>query len=363
MIIQTVYRHIRRCFWQVVPLTCDKYMMEFEKLQNDIIGRKFSNFYLLHGEESYFVDQLTYLLENTILQPDERDFNQIVLFGTEISAQRVIEEARQFPIGAQYRVVIVKEAQQLANLDHLKSYLENPNPQAILVLSIKGQKVDGRLSIVQLARKKFIEFYSPRLKDYQMPGYIQEYLNKNGIHAGKDVCEMFYEGVGTDLSILANEVKKIKLYFGQEIIYLKAEDIEKFIGVNREFNSFELSNAVMTRNYEKAARIIYFFKKNPKNHPAIPILAGIFNSFQQLYTVYMANIQTETQASEMLKVHPFAAKNLMTYKRNFTREDCEMALFYCTRCDARLKGVNNHSTEPFDEMADLIYRLIHKHWW
>lgn len=337
--------------------------MEFEKLRNDIIERRFSNFYLLHGEESFFVDQLTHLLESTILKPEEKDFNQVTLFGADTTVQRIIEEARQFPFGTQYRVVIVKEAQELSQVDQLKNYLENPNPQAILVLSIKGEKADGRLAYVQLAKKKFVEFYSPKIKEYQMPAFIQQYLKNNGIQAEKHVCDMIYEGVGTELSILSNEVKKIKLYFGKENIQLKAEDVEKLIGVNREYNAFELSNAVMQRNYEKAARIIHFFKKNPKNHPAIPLVAGIFNTFQQLYTVYMAHIQSETQATEMLKVHPFVAKNLITYKRNFSIEDCEMALIYCTRCDARLKGVNNHSTEPFDEIGDLIYRLTHKYWW
>ncbi|MFN3951773.1 MAG: DNA polymerase III subunit delta [Thermaurantimonas sp.] len=337
--------------------------MDFEKIRKDIIDKKLSNFYLLHGEESYFVDQLTYLLENTVLEPGDRAFNQVVLFGPDITVQSVVEEARQFPFGTQYRVVIVKEAQELTNADQLKTYLEKPNPQAILVLSMRGQKADGRLAYVQMAKKKFVEFYSPKIKDYQMSAFIQQYLKNNGIHADKNVCEMIYEGVGTELSILANEVKKIQLYFGKENIHLKAEDVENLIGVNREFNTFELSNAVMQRNYEKAARIIHYFKKNPKNHPAIPIVAGIFNNFQQLYLVYMAQIQSEARAVEMLKVHPYVAKNLLSYKRNFSSEDCEMAILHCTRCDARLKGVNNHSTEPFDEIADLVYRLIHKYWW
>lgn len=342
---------------------CQCFTMDFEKIQKDILDKRFSNFYLLHGEESFFVDQLTNLLEDSVLEPDDRAFNQVVLFGPDTTVQRVIEEARQFPFGTPYRVVIVKEAQELTNTDQLKTYLEKPNPQAILVLSIRGQKADGRLAYVQMAKKRFVEFYSPKIKDYQMPAFIQQYLKINGIHADKNVCEMIYEGVGTEISILANEIKKIQLYFGADSIHLKVDDVEKLIGVNREFNTFELSNAVMQRNYEKAARIIHYFKKNPKNHPAIPIVAGIFNNFQQLYVVYMARIQSEARAVEVLKVHPYVAKNLMSYKRNFSLEDCEMALLYCTRCDARLKGVNNHSNEPFDELADLVYRLIHKHWW
>ncbi|MFN4300233.1 MAG: DNA polymerase III subunit delta [Thermaurantimonas sp.] len=337
--------------------------MDFEKIKKDILDKQLSNFYLLHGEEPYFVDQLTHFIEHTILQPEERDFNQMVLYGAETSVQRIIEEAKQFPFGAPYRVVIVKEAQELLNIEQLRAYLENPNPQAILVISAKGEKIDGRLAIVQLAKKKFVEFYSPKIKDYQMPAFIQEYLRSQGIQADKHVCDMIYEGVGTEISVLANEVRKIRLYFGKDNIHLKAEDVEKLIGVNREFNAFELSNAVMQRNFEKAARIVHFFKKNPKQHPAIPIVAGIFNSFYQLYAIYLANIQSESQAAEMLKLHPYVAKNLMGYKRNFSEEDCEMAILYCTRCDARIKGVNNHSTDAFDEIFDLIYRLTHKYWW
>lgn len=353
-----LYRHFTVLLWSVYSPT-----MDFVKIKQDLLNKQISNFYLLHGEEPYFVDQLTHFIEDNILQPDERDFNQIVLYGAETTVQQIVEEAKQFPFGAPYRVVIVKEAQDLANVEQLKAYLEHPNPQAVLVISAKGEKIDGRLAIVQLAKKKFVEFYSPKIKDYQMPAFIQEYLKSHGIHADKHVCEMIYEGVGTEVSVLANETRKIQLYFGQETIHLKAEDVEKLIGVNREFNAFELSNAVMQKNFEKAARIVHFFKKNPKQHPAIPIVSSIFNAFYQLYAIYTANLQTEQQAAEVLKLHPYVAKNLIGYKRNFTPEDCEMAMLYCTRCDARIKGVNNYSTDAFDEIFDLIYRLTHKNWW
>ncbi|MGK0638986.1 DNA polymerase III subunit delta [Schleiferia thermophila] len=339
-------------------------MSDFEKIKQQISSKNLSQFYLLHGEEPFFIDRLVELFEKSVLLPEERDFNQVVLYGAEVSAKRIVEEAKQFPFGSPYRLVIVKEAQSLAksDIEELENYLKNPNPGCVLVISAKGKKIDGRSSLVQLAKKKYVEFYSPKIKDYEMVNFIQQYLTQNGITANRQVCELIYEGVGTELSVLQNEVEKIKIYYGNSPIHLRPEDVEKHLGVSREFNSYELIDAIFNRDIAKALRIITFYKKNPKQHAPIGILAGIFNSFQQLYTLHVAGIMNKDSASEVLKIHPYRAGNFLSFKRNYSMEDCEFALLFCTNCDARLKGVDNANTEDFDVLFELVYRLINKYW-
>lgn len=339
-------------------------MSDFEKIKNQITSKIFTQFYLLHGEEPFFIDKLVELFEKSVLSPDERDFNQVILYGAEVSSKKIIEEAKQFPFGSPYRIVIVKEAQSLSknDLEELENYLRNPNPGCILVISAKGKKIDSRLPLVQLAKKKYVEFYSPKIKEYEMVTFIEGFLSQQGISANRQVCELIYEGVGTELSVLQNEIDKIKIYYGNTAIQLSVEDVEKHLGVNREYNTYELIDAILNRDLAKALRIITFYKKNPKEHAPIGILAGIFNSFQQLYTLHSAGISNKESAAELLKIHPYRAANMLKYKRNYSLEDCEFALLYCTHSDARLKGVDNASTDDFDILFELVYRLVNKFW-
>ncbi|MBK8503464.1 MAG: DNA polymerase III subunit delta [Saprospiraceae bacterium] len=259
--------------------------MTADNLINDLKSRKFHPVYLLQGPESYYIDQITNYFENHILDEAERSFNLMILYGKETDFMEVVDNARRFPMMSEYQVVIVKEAQSMKELNELEAYVKNPAPSTMLVICYKHGTIDGRTTFARLLKEKAVIFESKRVYDNQMPAWISDHLASRGFKIGASEAALISDYLGADLSKVANEMEKLALNLrtGHKV---NKSDIEKYIGISKDFNVFELQDALGARNKEKAYRIIQYFISNPKNNPLIMVVGALFSYFSKIYLMH-----------------------------------------------------------------------------
>ena len=328
-------------------------------LIQDLKQGKTSPFYLLYGGESYFIDQITHVIEHELLDESQKSFDQTVLYGLETDVNTVIGEARQFPVLSPYRVVLVKEAQGLKKMSELESYLQNPNPTTLLCLAVKAEKVDGRTKFFQLAKKKYVIFESQKVKDYQFPQQAESLIRAEGYQIQPKALEMFVEYVGNDVARVMNELQKLKLTLaaGSNIT---DQVIEDKIGISKEYNIFELNNALIEKDYVKAVKISEYYRSRPKDNPVVLIFGNIFSLFHKLALIHNQGFNQDAQVAKALGLHPFVAKNHLAAARRYSYDKCIQIMHLCEVYDAKSKGVNASSgTEPYEYVRELIYHITH----
>ena len=236
----------------------------FQSIIHDLKSRKFSPIYVLMGDESYYIDQISDYVATHVLSPEERDFNQTVCFGSDVNAIQVTDMARRYPMMSEYQVIIVKEAQNIRSLDALEKYLKNPVKSTILVWCHKNGKIDARKKVVGLAQTVGVVFESQRLRDYQLPEFIQNYLKQKKVSIDPKSCQMIADHIGADLNRLTSELDKVLISLPPDNLRVTPEIVEEQIGVSKDFNAFELRNAIVQRDVFKANQIIKYFDNNPK---------------------------------------------------------------------------------------------------
>ena len=246
----------------------------FDAVMRDLRAGKYAPVYVLMGEESYYIDQITDFIAANALREEERDFNQTVVFGADVNAGNIADLARRYPMMAERQVVIVKEAQNIKNWDRLETYL---------VIAHKNGKIDGRKKILTVAQKVGVVFESKKKRDYELPAFIEAYLREKGFSIDNKSAQMIAEYIGADLSRLTSELDKVVLSFSDDEPKKVTPDVvERQIGVSKEFNGFELKNALAERDILKANRIVDYFDKNPKSGSAYMLVPLLFNYFQNL---------------------------------------------------------------------------------
>ena len=216
------------------------------------------------GDESYYIDQISDYIATHVLSSEERDFNQTVCFGSDVNAIQVTDMARRYPMMSEYQVIIVKEAQNIRSLDALEKYLKNPVKSTILVWCHKNGKIDARKKVVGLAQTVGVVFESQKLRDYQLPEFIQNYLKQKKVSIDPKSCQMIADHIGADLNRLTSELDKVLISLPSDNLRVTPEIVEEQIGVSKDFNAFELRNAIVQRDVFKANQIIKYFDNNPK---------------------------------------------------------------------------------------------------
>ena len=265
-----------------------KKSMGFDEIMRNLKAGNCSPIYILMGNEAYYIDKIADYIAENALAPEERDFNQEIVFGADTTATQIVDMAKGYPMMAPRRVIIVKEAQGLKNLEPIEKYLANPSATSLIVLCHKNGTIDARKKIIAKAQAVGVVFESKKLKDYQLPSFIEGYLKTRKAAIENKAVMMIAEAVGADLSRLTSELEKILISLPDNDRRVTPEVVEEQIGVSKDFNSFELRDAIVNRDVYKATLIIKYFDSNPKAGSLFSILPLLFNYFQNLMLAYYA---------------------------------------------------------------------------
>ena len=340
----------------------DQKTITYEGIMADLKAGIYAPVYYLMGDESYYIDKITEFIAENALQPEERDFNQTIMFGSDVTAAQVADAARRYPMMAERQVVIVKEAQNLKQTDPLEKYFKNPSPQTVLVLCHKNGTIDGRKrEFVKSIREAGILFESKKLRDRDLPFFIEGYLRQRQVSIDPKSIQLIADAIGADLSRLTSELEKVIISLPQEDRRVTPQVVEEQIGVSKDFNAFELRDAIVNRNVYKANQIIKYFDNNPKAGSIYSFLPILFSYFQNLMIAFYApKKQSQEGVAEWLELRsPWAAKDYMTGLRNYSGMKVLQIISKIREIDAKSKGLDNPNTAPGDLMKELIFYILH----
>ena len=334
----------------------------FDSIMRDLKARKYSPVYYLMGDEPYYIDKIADYIAEHVLQPEERDFNQTILFGSDVSASLIADTARRYPMMSEYQVVIVKEAQNVKNTEALEKYFKAPMNSTILVMCHKNGTVDGRKKeYMKAILSAGVLFESKKLRDRDLPAFIENYLKARQVSIDPKSTQMIADNIGADLSRLTGELDKVILSLSEQDRRVTPQIVEDQIGVSKEFNGFELRDAIVNRNVFKANQIIKYFDENPKAGSIYSFLPMLFNYFQNLMIAYYTpNNKSQESVAEWLEMRsPWAAKDYMTGMRNYTAMKVMQIISKIREIDAKSKGLDNPNTPPGELMKELIFYILH----
>jgi DNA polymerase III subunit delta len=331
----------------------------FEEIMSDLKNRIYKPVYFLAGEESYYIDLITDYIESNVLPEAEKAFNQIVLYGEDTTIQAIIETSWRFPMMSNHQVIIVKEAQSLKKIDDLLFYLEKPLLSTILVFNYKYKVLDKRTKLYKQIDSNAVYFESNRLRDYQVPPWIERYLMVKGIKAEPNASAMLTEYLGTDLHKIVNELDKllINMPIGRQII--TNELIEKNIGISKDYNNFELQKAVGEKNILKANMIVHYFADNPRDNPINLTIASLFSYFTKVLTYHYLTDKSKNSVASVLKINPFFVKDYETTAGKYSLRKTVEIIGLLRTYDMKSKGFGDLSTTPGDLLKELVYKILH----
>lgn len=333
----------------------------YEGIMQDLQKRKFAPIYYLMGDESYYIDKISDYIAEHVLAPEERDFNQTVLFGSDVNASQVADAAKRYPMMSEYQVIIVKEAQNIKNTDALTTYLEKPLTSTILVMCHKNGTLDKRKQIVAKIQKNGVLFESKKLRDRDLPAFIEHYLKQKEVSIDPKSMQMIADAIGSDLSRLTSELDKVLISLPENDRKVTPQVVEDQIGVSKDFNAFELRDAIVNRDVLKANRIIQYFEDNPKAGGPFVLVPLLFNYFQNLMIAYYApNNKSQEGVADWLELKsPWAAKMYMTGMRNYSAMKVMQIIGKIRETDAKMKGLDNPNTPSGELMKELIFYILH----
>lgn len=319
--------------------------------------------YFLQGAEPFFIDQVVRHIEENALEPSERSFNQQILYGKDTQMGYVIAQARSFPMMAQRKVVIVKEAQELSDLgkqdaqDLLAKYAAQPVPSTILVFAHKYKKLDGRKDLAKILDKKAILCNSEPVADYKLNEWITGYLKSIRMPAGGQAVQMLADHLGNDLGRIANELEKIRISL-PEGAELTRELIHEKIGISKEFNVFEFQAALASRNLARSMQIANYFVSNPKAGPIIQVLTILFGYFTKVLQTHLNDKMADKDLAVLLGVNPFFVKDYRSAKTRFSQEQLLHILHQIRLADGYTRGLESGSRQDEDIFKDLIIQIV-----
>lgn len=332
----------------------------YEQVMADLKKRNFKPVYLLMGDEDYYIDSITEWMENNILSEDEKTFNLTILYGKDTDCNKIIMSAKRYPMMSEYQVIIVKEAQNIKDISNLSIYLNQPLKSSIIVLCHKHGSMDRRKKAVADIAKYGVLFESKRKYDNEIPGWITNYCHDKGIDIEPKAANLMAEFLGTELGRIVNEIDKLQILLnGQDVKKIDSKLVEKNIGISKDYNNFELVNAIVDRNTLKANRIIDYFAKDPKNNPLIVTTTVLFNFFSNLMLYHWLKDKSDMNIAAELKINPYFVKDYrkaaLTYNSGRTLYAIEML----RNMDVKSKGFGNSNTSDRDLLRETVFKIMH----
>mgnify|MGYP002521549675 CR=1 FL=1 len=337
-------------------------IMTYDSVMRDLEARHFLPVYYLMGDESYYIDKISNWIAENVLQPEERDFNQTVLFGSDVTASQIVDAAKRYPMMSEYQVLIVKEAQNIKNTEPLEKYFKAPMPSTILVMCHKNGFVDGRKKeYVKSIQQAGVLFESRKLRERDLPAFIEGYLQAKNVTIDPKSTQLIADSIGADLSRLVGELDKVLLSLPQEDRRVTPQVVEDQIGVSKDFNGYELRDAIVNRNIFKANQIVKYFDENPKAGSIYYFLPLLFNYFQNLMLAhYCPQKNSQDRVAKWLDLgKEWLAKEYMTGMKHYSAMKVMQILSKIREIDAKSKGLDNPNTPPGELMRELIFFILH----
>ncbi len=333
--------------------------MNHQEILSDLKQKKLQPIYFLEGEETYFIDMISDYIEDHLLEEHERDFNQTIFYGKDADPNQVIETCKRFPMMSDKQVVIIKEAQHLIKvLDKFDSYFKQPQPSTILVFCYKYKTLDKRKAITKVIAKNSVYFTASKIKDYQLPAWIEKQASSHKLKIDGRNASLLAEYLGNDLSKVENEISKLAMILkpGGEIT---AQAIEDHIGISKDYNVFELQNAISAKNHEAAYKIAYYFGKNEKAHPFVLTLGFLFSYFSKVSVVaFSKNKGNDNALAKEAGISPYFIKDYKNAARNYSPTKLVKIVKYMKEYDLKSKGVNNTSANHNDLLKELLFKIL-----
>ncbi|MGB1392634.1 MAG: DNA polymerase III subunit delta [Flavobacteriaceae bacterium] len=327
------------------------------QLITDIKGGKIAPIYFLMGEEAYYIDVISDFIESYVLQEEEKGFNQMVLYGKEVSIQDIVSNSKRYPMMAERQVIIVKEAQNLTKtIEQLVEYAKNPQPTTVLVFNYKYKTLDKRKTLYKALSKTAVVFESKKIYEDKIPNWIQSFLKSKQISITPKAALMLTEFLGTDLSKIANELNKLEIVVGEKK-EITPELIEENIGISKDFNNFELQKALGNLDHKKAYQIVYYFAQNPKQHPFVLTISILYMYFSKLMTLHTVRDRNPSTIAKALGVNPYFVNDYIAVSRNFPMKRISGVLETLRTYDTKSKGVGANLS-PKDLYNELVYNIL-----
>ncbi|WP_298420667.1 DNA polymerase III subunit delta [uncultured Kordia sp.] len=333
-------------------------MEEAKQIVVDIQKGNIKPIYFLMGEEAYYIDKIAEYIEEKVLAEEEKGFNQMVLYGRDVTVDDIVANAKRYPMMVERQVVIVKEAQDLSRtIDKLVGYIENPQPTTVLVICYKYKKIAKNKKLYKAAKKSGIIYESKKLYENQVADWIRRVLAGKKYQITPKAAQMLVEFLGTNLSKIDNELEKLKLILpiGSEIT---PEAIEENIGISKDYNNFELRKAIGDRDVKKAFRIITYFSENPKDNPTVVTVSLLFNFFSQLLQYHGLRDQNPKNVASVLRINPYFVKEYQAAARNYPMKKVSGIVATLREMDVKSKGVGASNLSNGDLLKELLVRIM-----
>ena len=340
-----------------------KQTVSFDSVMSALRQGKYAPVYLLMGDEGFFIDQISDFIAAHALAENERDFNQTIVFGSDVASSAVVADlARRYPLMAPRQVIIVKEAQNIRSWEGLEAYLDKPQPTTVLVICHKNGSIDGRKKIVTKARAVGIVYESKKKRDYELPAFVESYCRNRGVAVDNKAASMMAQHIGNDLSRIVSEIEKVVLALeGQGDKRITPELVETYIGVSKDYNGFELRNAIAAHDVKKAFTILKYFDSNPKAGNAYMLVPVLFSYFENLMVAYYApNRWNENDLARFLDLRGgWAAREFITGMRNYSGVKVMAIIGKIRETDARSKGLDNKNTSIGELLRELVSFILY----
>ncbi len=334
--------------------------LSYKDVLASIKRREFVPVYLLMGEESFYIDVISDALADNVLAEEEKDFNQMLIYCTkETDVRNIINTAKRYPMMSEYQLVIVKEAQNLLKLDELTEYVQNPLNSTILVLCHKNGNVDRRKKLVAAVQRVGVVYESQKMKDSQLPGFITDYLSERNVKIDNSACMIMAEYIGSDLNRMVSELNKLIIAMPKDTDTITPELVERNIGISKEFNNWELKNAIVAKDVYKANQIVAYFNSNPKANPPFVTIPILFNLFASVMQAYYAPERSKQGIADYLGIQSWQVNELMTAMHNYSAMKTMQIIGKLRETDTKLKGVEKGNSSDADIMRELIYFILH----
>ena len=330
----------------------------YKQIENDIKSKNFYPIYLLMGEEELFIDKLTDLIVENSISESEREFNYTILYGKETNVDEIVSISKKFPLMSNYQVVVIKEAQDLSRtIDQLTSYTNNFSKSTILIICYKHKSIDKRKSLYKSISKNGIIFESKRLYENQAQQWVMQQLTKRNIKVSHKAVSMIVDYLGADLRKINNEIGKLLQAKNnpKEILDI---DIEKYIGISKEYNNFELRKAISEKNLNKAFQIADYFAKNPNSNPLVVTISMIFDFFSKLLLYHANDNMPDSRKASIMKISPFFVSEYRIASKNYPIKRVTKVISIIREYDLKSKGSGAKNLSHFDLLKEMIARIV-----
>jgi len=331
--------------------------MSYEKIIAEWKKKVYKPFYWLEGEEEYFIDKVVDYAEHNILSEAEKGFNLTVFYGKDAAWPDVINASRRYPMFSERQVVLLKEGQQMKDIDKLESYIENPLSSTILVISYKEKKIDGRTKFAKMIKEKGVLLSTKKIYESQLPQWAEEMVNSRGYEISRKALMLLVDHIGNDLNRIENEVEKILVNLGKRKT-ISEDDIEEFIGISKEFNVFEFQNALAAKDLSNCIRIVQYFEANPKAAPIQLIFPSLYSFFSKLYMIHGLNSRDEKTVAASTGINPFFVKDYLKAVSAYSFPQVEKAILLLNQYNLKSVGVSDAGTEDASLLKEMVYKII-----